>query len=47
MSKIVADHSEAIHIATQLLTVGLIKLFSKKFPKKISPNIHGLTHTKN
>ena len=44
MSKNVTDHSEAIHIAPQLLTVGLIKFFSKNCPKKISPNIHGLTH---
>ena len=34
MSKNVADHSEAIHIAPQLLTVGHIKFFLKKLSKK-------------
>ena len=47
MSKNVADHSEAIHIAPQLLKVGHLMFFSKNYPKNISPNIHGLTHTKN
>ena len=34
MSKNVADHSEAIHIAPQLLPVGLIKFFFKKLSEK-------------
>ena len=34
MSKNVADHTEAIHISPQLLTLGLIKFFFKKLSEK-------------
>ena len=45
MSKNVADHSEAIHIAPQLLTVGLIKFF-QKIVRKIFHQIFMNTHKK-